>query len=56
MTKYTIDNQCQNCGACRLIAPEYFGDSDGYSYIKEQPTKELVEKIGCHHIVEVNND
>jgi len=52
---YQINN-CEGCGLCQKLSPENFGDSDGYSYIKEQPTKELVEKIGCHHIVQVNND
>jgi ferredoxin len=49
---YTIKN-CQGCGACYRLFPEYFAESDGYSYIKAQPPKEVVDKLACEHIVEI---
>ena len=55
MSKYTIKG-CQNCGLCFALAPEHFGLSDGYPYIKEQPTEEVLKKISCEHIVEVKDE
>jgi len=42
---------CTGCGACRLVAPEYFGESDGLSYVIEQPPQDLVDIISCEHII-----
>jgi glyoxylase-like metal-dependent hydrolase (beta-lactamase superfamily II)/ferredoxin len=32
-----VDTRCIDCGTCREIAPELFGDAGGYSFVTEQP-------------------
>lgn len=56
MTKYMIQG-CEGCQACAVMHPENFaiGD-DRKSYIKSQPTKEVVDKIGCDHIKEIKDE
>jgi ferredoxin len=36
---YYVDDQCIDCDACRLTAPDFFrrNDDGGYSYVYRQP-------------------
>jgi glyoxylase-like metal-dependent hydrolase (beta-lactamase superfamily II)/ferredoxin len=34
---FFVDDTCINCGTCRAIAPDIFGDSGPYAYVKIQP-------------------
>jgi len=37
--KYFVDDQCIDCDACRVEAPDNFtrNESNGYSYVYKQP-------------------
>ncbi len=37
---YYVDNTCINCSACRVIAPNSFDESDGYSRVYHQPASD----------------
>ena len=36
---YYVDDQCIDCDACRVTAPDHFmrNDEQGYSYVHNQP-------------------
>ncbi len=36
---YYVDDQCIDCDACRVSAPDHFmrNDDQGYSYVHNQP-------------------
>lgn len=34
---FFVDETCINCDTCRILAPEVFGDTGDYSYVKSQP-------------------
>ena len=38
--EFFVDSTCIDCDVCREIAPEVFGDSGGYSYVRSQPKNE----------------
>ncbi len=41
---FFVDSTCINCDTCRQIAPEVFGEQDGYSHVKCQPHSPLVDR------------
>lgn len=38
--EFYVDSRCINCDACRQLAPDVFGEKNGYSHVKKQPTTE----------------
>ena len=41
---YFVDSSCINCGVSRHYAPEVFGDTGIYSFVKKQPQNEKEEQ------------
>ena len=35
--EWFVDSTCIDCDTCRQLAPQVFGEADGYSYVREQP-------------------
>jgi glyoxylase-like metal-dependent hydrolase (beta-lactamase superfamily II)/ferredoxin len=37
---FYVDSTCIDCGTCRILAPENFGESNDQSFVKKQPEQE----------------
>jgi ferredoxin len=51
--RYYVDEQCIDCDACRMEAPENFvrNESHGYSFVSKQP-ESLDEEARCKAAME----
>lgn len=43
--RYYVDKECISCDACRLFAPDHFGENpdDGHAFVTKQPANEQEE-------------
>jgi glyoxylase-like metal-dependent hydrolase (beta-lactamase superfamily II)/ferredoxin len=46
-----VDSTCIDCDTCRQLAPDVFGEADGYSYVREQPREETEERAALHALL-----
>lgn len=38
--EFYVDRSCIDCGTCPRVAPDLFGEGDGFSYVRRQPETE----------------
>lgn len=46
-----VDSSCINCGNCRVLAPDTFGDLGPYAFVKTQPVDEVSRRKSLHALL-----
>jgi glyoxylase-like metal-dependent hydrolase (beta-lactamase superfamily II)/ferredoxin len=49
--EFFVDTTCIDCDTCRQIAPEVFGETDTYSFVKHQPADEAQTRLALRALV-----
>jgi glyoxylase-like metal-dependent hydrolase (beta-lactamase superfamily II)/ferredoxin len=49
--EFFVDSTCIDCDTCRQLAPQVFGEADGYAYVLAQPAADVDERQALQALV-----
>lgn len=49
--EFFVDSTCIDCDTCRQLAPEVFGEADGYSFVERQPQRDAETRAALRAVL-----